>query len=114
MNADSQPADDARSWPRHAARASIVAPFTALLLGALSKPLMHNQPEAVANQINFVVGCVASLIIVAGLAAGVAALAGAWRQGSPDTRTIAGLGLFAGGCVVLLWIAAYVFVAGAR
>jgi hypothetical protein len=101
--------NEATSWLRQCARASIVAPLAAVLVLCLASPLKRDQPAGVMAQIDYVAGSVATVIAMGGLAAGICAVIGGRRRGWRDTMMIAALGLFTGGALVLLWISAGVW-----
>jgi hypothetical protein len=102
------PAADARSIPRRLARCSIAAPFVIFLLQLVVRYLertRHLDLEPLSSNI-------AALLMAAGMICGIVAVIGALRVRSRDTLIIALLGLFLGGCWVLLTVWAVAFVWG--
>jgi hypothetical protein len=102
------PIADARTPARQAARAAIVAPFAAMLVNLLAGQLMEDNAP-ITNPVNLIAGTVSSLLLLAGVAMGVAGIVGGLRRRSHDTTMIAGLGLFLSGGAVLLtiWVVAF-------
>ena len=92
-----------RSWARQAARASMVAPFAALLVQVLGLQLAIKRDEPTTDWLYFWCSLLAMIFIVAGFASGVAGFVGGRRQRSVDTQLIAGMGmLFSGGLIALV------------
>lgn len=108
------PISDARTKARYFARASILAPFAALAIMWIARQLERRQAEAVASSINAIGSTLSLLLILAGVAFGIAGIVGGLRRGSRDTVLIAALGLFLSGGFLLLTAWAVVFTAGAR
>jgi hypothetical protein len=102
------PVADARSTPRRLARCSIAAPFVIFLLQIVVRYLERTRQldlEPLSSNI-------AALLMIAGLVCGIIAVIGALRLRSRDTLIIALLGLFLGGCWLLITVWAMVFVWG--
>jgi hypothetical protein len=88
------------------ARASIAAPFAALLLMGVARYLEQTRQL----ELDALASSVTSLLIIVGLVCGLVAVIGGLRLRSRDTLIIAGLGLFFSGGYALLTVWALVFV----
>ena len=92
-----------RSWARQAARASMVAPFAAMLVQVLGQQLAAKREESFVEGLYFWCSALAMLLLVAGFAGGCAGFVDGRRQRSLDTQLIALMGMaISGGLVALV------------
>ncbi|HZL91606.1 MAG TPA: hypothetical protein VFB96_24765 [Pirellulaceae bacterium] len=94
------------SWPRWAARASLLAAFVCFAVNCVFMQLTRQQAPSETALINQIVGWGTMTVVAAGILAGAAALAGAWRQRARETLVMAAMGLTfnVGIVLVTLWL----------
>jgi hypothetical protein len=79
---------------RYAARFSIAAPMAAFLTSCLARTAAgDNYGAALGGWLNIVVGCVMTLLILAGLALGVIGLTGGEKTSDAETRILSLIGI---------------------
>ncbi len=98
--------DSAANWPRWAARASLAAAFVCFAMNCVFMQLTRKQLPAETELANLIVGWSSMGVVVAGIAAGAAALAGGWKERTRETVVMAAKGLIINGGIVLvtLWL----------
>ena len=94
------------SWPRWAARGALLSAFVCFAINCVFMQLTRDQPPSETILLNQIVGWSSMAVVVAGIAAGAAALAGGWKERSRETLVMAAMGLLfnAGIVLVTLWM----------
>ncbi|HTN77825.1 MAG TPA: hypothetical protein VL096_21350 [Pirellulaceae bacterium] len=94
-----------KSWPRQCARASLIAPFSAILVQVLTAQMLTKQDAATSAQVTFISSSIAAVLIVSGFIASLCGFVGGRRERSFDTQVIACLGMLVSGglLVVMIW-----------
>ncbi|MEX2174668.1 MAG: hypothetical protein WD872_09925 [Pirellulaceae bacterium] len=103
------PRSRAADWPRQLARASIAAAFVSCTLNCVFSQIAA-RAGAGPGRLGWLVDWSSLLVVLAGIAVGIAALAGGLRRKSLDTATIAAIGLVLnlGIVFVIVWYFAVV------
>ncbi len=94
---------DARTWSRQLARGSILAAFLSCTLNCVFNQLA-SRAAATLGRFDGLIDWTSLLMVLAGMALGVAGMLGGWRRKSPDTMVIAGIGLVLNGGIVFMVI----------
>lgn len=94
-------AGDARTWSRQLARGSILAAFLSCTLNCVFNQLA-SRAAASLGRFDGLIDWLSLLMVLAGIALGVAGMLGGSRRKSPDTMVIAGIGLVLNGGIVFV------------
>ena len=94
------------SWPRWAARGSLLAAFVCFAMNCVFMQLTRKQLPSETELANQIVGWSSMAVVIAGLVAGAAAFVGGWKERSRETMVMAAMGVLINGGIVLitLWL----------
>ena len=100
---------DSRSWPRHVARASILAAFLSCTLNCVFSQVASRAGPSLGS-LGWLFDWSSLIVVLAGVTCGAWGLVGGWRRRSPDTQMIAvlGLALNLGSLFTIVWYFAVV------